>query len=228
MTIQPGPVWGGGVVVGCTCGLRLENLQIEGGYDAIGCMALYSFYTTLLRDVSLKGTHAAYSSFQEMLNGENVTITPGRYGIVVMGSQMTIDHLTFKDPGLYKTEYYYRYLRCDYARGAYFTNVRDTGNSTRYPSIAAFSSQPPPFSNYSKGTITQDIRLCDVVLNQLGPNAVFVQLEGNNAALGVRGKVELQDCRYAGATPIASVISNPGAWWLVRVQENVNKGATPR
>jgi len=206
MTIVPGPVWGVGIVNWNTLDPKYWNLDIRGGYYAIGDLFLGAQYTIDVRDCELSGSEAAYNGMSNIVYFHNVTINPvGRCGILLSGSNCVIDGVQFGDPQTRHSEYYFRHIFTTIYGGmnalAHITAPAPAG--CKYPSKAAFSMTP--IWNWNTSMILDDCAVAN-----MGPDAAFLELPTSPS----RGHfiTNCTACRYTG-TPIAAFIRAESPWW---------------
>ena len=206
LSIVPGPTWGVGVVTWNLLDSKFWNLQLQGGYYAIGSLFKGAQYTLDIRDSTLSGSEAAINGDSNILYLKNVTIEPvGRCGILLSGSNCVLDGVVFADPATFSSEYYLRHIFTTIYGGMNsYDNVRALAKvGTKFPSKAAFSMQNIWF--FRTSMIMNDCQVAN-----MGPKAVFLSLEGRESE--GHGFVSLTDCKYSGS-PISAFIQSNSPWW---------------
>jgi len=206
MTIVPGPTWGVGIVTWNLIDSKIWNLDLRGGYYAIGDLFMGAQYTYDIRDCLLSGSEAAYNGMSNIAYLRNVTINPvGRCGLLLSGSNCVLDNVRFIDPQTHRSEYYVRHIFSTIYGGmnsyAHVTALASPGCA--FPSKAAFSMQN--IWVYRTSMILHDCHIAN-----MGPDAAFLNLDFYNSE--GRGTISLDQCTYAG-TPIASFIRTDSPWW---------------
>ncbi|MDB5357249.1 MAG: hypothetical protein JWN24_3702 [Phycisphaerales bacterium] len=206
LTLKPGPTWGAGVVNWHTLNLLLCNLDIRGGFYAVGDLFYGAQYPCEVRNCLLSGSEAAFSGSSNVVYMKDVTIDPvGRFGILASGCNMTLDGVKFRDPQAHQSEYYFRHT-CGVLYGGMnrLTDVTaDAPAGSQYPSRAAFSQQ-----NIWIYRTNMVMRNCSV--SNMGPDAAFLELpffSGPNPA-----RLLVENCSYAGS-PIAAWVRTDSPWW---------------
>jgi len=228
LILDSGYTWGNGIVFDNCLSAHVENVQIRGGFDGIGTNDRGAQYYEYLNNVTLEGTHAAYNCTSDIDLLDNITITPGRFGILGYGSSLTFTNLTFNNPAKNRAEYYVKSITAgsDYAGGISMTTVRDNGGSNdplhggyagnpNYPSKGAFSVEPASCPGWPDGAVDQGSRLCDIQLDNLGAGTAFVDLCGSSAR---RPLMLVNNCRYNGANRI-NFVNYGDPCWVVRVND---------
>ena len=125
LTLRPGPVWGAGIVNWHTLNAQYSNLNVRGGYWAIGDLFYGAQYPFYVRDCVLSGSDAAFAGSSNIIYLNGVTIDPvGRCGVLLAGSNAQLDGVTFRDPVSHQSEYYFRHVASvDYGGMNLLTNV---------------------------------------------------------------------------------------------------------
>jgi len=219
LTLQSGPYWGAGVIMGNTLSAKLMNLDIQGGYDAIGNLLLGAQYINHVSNCTLEASHAAFSGSSEITYFESLTVTPGRFGFLGLGDNMNLRNVTFKNPGKYGTEYYVRSVTAgtDYASGVDITDVADNAgndatypNNPNYPSKAAISMEQGPANGWVLGAVDQAAYLHNIQLKNLGAGAAFMDAFGSSYQ--TLCLLDMKGCRYNGSNAINFVNCDSDKW----------------
>lgn len=206
MKIVPGPTWGVGIVTWNLIDSKFWNLQVQGGYYAIGSLFKGAQYTLDIRDSTLSGSEAAINGDSNILYLKNVKIQPvGRCGILLSGSNCVLDGVTFADPTTFSSEYYFRHIFTTIYGGMNsFNHVRAMATAgTIFPSKAAFSQQ-------NIWHLRTSMIMNDCQVANMDPEAVFLNLEGKESE--GNGFISLTDCQYTGSQ-IAAFIQCNSPWW---------------
>jgi len=194
MTIVPGPIWGAGVCKWQGLDTKLWNLDIHGGFYAIGDLWYGCTYTADLQNCVLSGTQAGYYGDYSAVRMQNVTIDKcGRYGIYLCGSNADLENVTFLDPVSRQTEYYLAHDGQTYGGQLYFTNLVGTAASgSQYPSLGAikFTHIYPTL-----------IRMHGAQFANMGPGAAIFDC-CKNGTLGGRPykSLDMAGVSYSGST----------------------------
>ncbi len=208
MTIRPGPTWGVGIVNWNTLSATYRNLDLRGGYWAIGDLYLGAQYPFDVRDCLLSGSDAAWCGMSNILYFQNVTIRPvGRCGILLSGSNCMLEGMTFADPQTFRSEYYFRHMGTVQYGGMNLlvdiTAEAPPGSRCQYPSIAAFSQES------IAGTRTSfTLRRCHV--SNLSRDAVLLDLPAYPRNAPMILLVEDVVCRGG---PAAAMVRTASPWW---------------
>jgi len=145
MTIQPGPTWGVGIATWHTLGEKLWNLDVRGGFYAVGDLFYGAQYVFDVRDCVLSGSEAAFNGSSNISYFTNVTIKPvGRFGMLFSGSNNVLDGVTFEDPQTHRSEYYFRHVATA-IYGGMNTLLNVTAKAPRHPPLS--HSPSPPLSS---------------------------------------------------------------------------------
>ncbi len=206
LTIKPGPVWGAGIVTWHTLDARLSDLDIHGGFYAIGDLFYGAQYTFDIRRCSLSGSEAGFNGSSCIVYMRDVTIDPvGRNAILVSGSNMMLEHVRFGDPQLHRSQYYFRHISSVLYGGMnLLTDVRaEAPAGSIYPSEAAFSQKTIWIYHTT-------LVLRDCIAANMGPAAAFVDLQFSGGP--GNGRILVEKCAYRGA-PIAAWIKSDSPWW---------------
>jgi hypothetical protein len=206
MTLRPGPTWGVGIVNWNTLDAVLRDLDIRGGFYAVGDLFLGAQYTFDVRDCVFSGSEAGWCGMSNIVYFRNVTFGPvGRYGVLLSGSNSMMDGVRFVDPETHRSEYYYRHIgTVMYGGMNLLTNISAEGpRDSRYPSIAAFSQS---FIPQSRTSFT--LRACRIA--NLPPEAVFLELPA--CSRPTPGVLLMEDFACEGK-PIAALVRTESPWW---------------
>lgn len=209
MTIEPGTVWGAGIVTWHALDPLLCNLDIRGGYYAIGDLFYGAQYTFDVRDCRLSGSEAAFNGASNIVYMHGVTIDPiGRCGVLVSGSNMTLDDVTFGDPRPLHSEYDFRHIdSVGYGGMNLLTHIHAVAPpGSAFPSHAAFSQQ-------NIGRDRTSFVLRDSAVANLGPDAAVVEFPWSQGPCSAR--MLLERCTYTGR-PIAAWVRTDSPWWSGR------------
>jgi hypothetical protein len=205
MTLQPGPAWGVGVVTWHTLNLLLCDLDCRGGFYAVGDLFLGAQYPIDVRRCTLSGSEAAFSGSSNIIYMRDVSIDPvGRFGILLSGSNLQADHVTFRDPQTHQSAFYFRHVNTsDYGGMNLFADVHaDAPAGCKYPSRAAFSQEKIYYSR------TSFVMRNSSVAN-MGGDAVFLDLPTVDPR---EARLLLEHCTYAGS-PIAAWVRTESPYW---------------
>ncbi len=206
MKIIPGPVWGAGIVTWHALAPQLSNLDIRGGFYAIGDLFYGAQYTFDIRDCLLSGSEAAINGSSNIIYLKHTTIDPvGRFGILLSGSNIMADDVRFGDPQLHHSQYYFRHISTvDYGGMNLLTNIRaEAAATSRYPDRAAFSQK-------TIGSSRTSFVLRDCSVANLADAAAFLELPFVPSPCSAR--LLMENCRYQG-NPIAAWIRTDSPWW---------------
>jgi hypothetical protein len=206
LTLRVGPTWGVGIVNWHTLDAQLTELDIRGGFYAIGDLFYGAQYTFNVRNCRLSGSEAAFNGSSNIVYMKDVTIDPvGRYGILVSGSNMTLDGVRFGDPQIHRSQYYFRHLSSVLYGGMnLLSDVQaDAPAGSQYPSRAAFSQQ-------NIWIFRTSVVLRDCSVSNLGSEATFLDLPYGVGPCSAR--LLMENCRYHG-NPIASWVRSDSPWW---------------
>jgi hypothetical protein len=212
ITLKPGPVWGVGILNWHTLDMQLTHVDIRGGFYAVGDLSHGAQYTLNVRDCMLSGSEAAFNGSSNIIYMKDVTIDPvGRYGMLLAGSSTVMEHVTFGDPRVHRSEYYFRDTGAVCYGGMNLLNDvhADAPAGSVYPSKAAFSMETIA---YSRASLV--MRDCSVA--NMGPKAAFVELPF--VAFRSPGTLLLERCAYRG-NPISAWVRTDSAWWAGQVRE---------
>ena len=209
LTIEPGPTWGAGVVTWHTLNLLLQDLDCRGGSYAVTDLFYGAQYPIDVRRCTLSGGEAAFAGSSNIVYMKDVTIDPvGRFGILLAGSNLQADHVTFRDPQTHQSQYYFRHVNTvDYGGMNLLGGVHaDAPAGCRFPSRAAFSQEKIYYSRTA-------FVMRDSSVSNMGPEAVFLDLPVVDPP-GAR--LLLDHCTYAGS-PIAAWVRTESPYWAGRV-----------
>jgi hypothetical protein len=199
LTLIPGSTWGAGLVNWATLDPKFWNLDIQGGYFAIGDEPAGCSYTTDIRDAVLAGSQAAVFADYSMVMLKRVTIPRcGRFGILLSGSNADLDEVTFLDPVTCRSEYYFAHIPTTYAGQIQMTHIKGIGpKGGGYPSRGAL---------YFSHLYPSLLELRDVKFANMGPQAAFLDMRYTNPLANRASKtLYLAGWGYTG-DPIAAFL----------------------
>jgi hypothetical protein len=206
MTIRPGPTWGVGIVNWNTLCATYRNLDLRGGYWAVGDLYGGAQYVFDVRNCTFSGSDAAWCGMSNILYFKDVRVRPvGRCGLLLSGCNCMLDRMTFADPQTFHSEYYYRHLGTVQYGGMNFLLdiTAETPAECRYPSIAAFSQ-------HGLAGLRTSFTLRRCRLSNLPPQAALLDLPAYPHAGPMVLLVEDLVCE---GKPLAAMVRAAAPWW---------------
>lgn len=176
LTFERKTGFGTSLVLGPTFDLKIEHVNVVGGWHGIGNYQMGQSWTTRLDDIKCEFcADAGFSLLGHILYARNLEVVyPGTTAIRVQSSQSVFENIFF-GVGPPRSECLVRMHKGYNGNVTVFRNVNFDGEGTVNPSIAGYLID----NNALNGPMQIDIEKFG--WGQMGPNAVFVKLRTETA-----------------------------------------------